>query len=95
MAGRSIARTRLAHARSAQGRSRLNDAKTGVAYTVARIPDEDYTLLCFLVENQILPGQHISVDDNAPYRGVVDLHRDGASVSLGMEVAARIRVQPA
>jgi ATP-dependent helicase/DNAse subunit B len=76
------------------GTIRLSDATAGVSYTVARIPDEDYTLLCFLVENLILPGQRISVDDNAPYRGVVDLHRDGAPVSLGMEVVARIRVRP-
>jgi DtxR family transcriptional regulator, Mn-dependent transcriptional regulator len=76
------------------GTIRLRDAKPGIAYEVVRIPDEDYPLLRFLVENLILPRQRISVDDIADYRGVVDLRRNGDRVSLGMEVAARIRIKP-
>ena len=77
------------------GTERLSDAKRGGEYTVLRIPDEDFPLLCYLVENEILPGRVIYVADIAGYRGVVDLHRDGNQVSLGMDVAARIRVKRA
>lgn len=76
------------------GSLRLSEANPGQRYTVLRIPDEDYPLLCYLVENEILPGGEILVDDIATYRGVVDVQRDGTRVSLGMEVAARIRVTP-
>lgn len=77
------------------GAVRLSEAKRGAAYTVTRIPDEDFPLLSYLVDNEVLPGQLIVVDDIAGYRGVVDLSRDGTKVSLGMDVAARIRVEPA
>ena len=63
-------------------------------YTVLRIPDEDFPLLHYLVDNKILPGAQVTIEDIAEYRGVVDLIRDGNHVSLGMEVAARIRVWP-
>jgi DtxR family Mn-dependent transcriptional regulator len=76
------------------GTLRLADAEKGHRYTVLRVPDEDYPLLCYLVENEILPGREIEVEDIAGYRGVVDLHHNGNHVSLGMEVAARIRVKP-
>ncbi|MBM3939981.1 MAG: metal-dependent transcriptional regulator [SAR202 cluster bacterium] len=81
--------------KEAVGTIRLSESKPGTAYLVTRIPDEDYPLLRFLVENKILPGQRIVIDDNAPYRGVVDLRRDNERVSLGMEVTHRVRVRPA
>ena len=73
----------------------LSQATGGGDYTVVRIPDEVYSLLRFLVGNKILPGQRVRVTEVAPYRGVVDLERDGEPVSVGIEVAARIRVKPA
>ena len=77
------------------GSLRLSEAKPGQNYTVLRIPDEDYPLLSYLVESEILPGSPILVEDIATYRGVVDIQRDHTRISLGMEVAARIRVTPA
>lgn len=72
----------------------LNKALGSRNYTVARIPDEVHSLLKFLVQNKILPGQQIRVNEVAPYRGVVDLERDEEKISLGIDVAARIRVKP-
>ena len=77
------------------GTLRLADAKPGASYVVLRVPDEDYTLLSYLVENEILPGSEITVEDIASYRGVVDLRHGDVHVSLGMEVAARVRVRAA
>ena len=73
----------------------LSEAMSGLAYVVMRIPDEDFPLLSFLVESKVLPGQGIVVEDMAGYRGVVDINCNGSRVSLGMDVAARIRVRPA
>jgi DtxR family Mn-dependent transcriptional regulator len=79
----------------APGMLRLSEAKAGAKYVILRVPDEDFPLLCYLVENEILPGREVEIEDIASYRGVVDLHRDGTHVSLGMEVAARVRVRAA
>ncbi len=76
------------------GTVKLEEAQGGADYTVVRIPDEDYSLLCFLSENGILPDRHVRVRDNAPYRGVVELEHNAHNVSVGMEVARRIRVRP-
>lgn len=77
------------------GSIRLASAKAGKTYEIIRIPDEDFPLLSYLVENKILPGNRVDVEDIANYRGVVDLDQDGNHVSLGMEVAARVRVREA
>ena len=77
------------------GTMRLSDAKSRVDYVVTRVPDEDFPLLEYLVSNRILPGERVSVEDVAGYRGVVDILHGGTKVSLGMDVAARIRVRPA
>lgn len=79
--------------RDRPGTMRLSETDQSAQYEIVQVPDEDYPLLKFLVENKILPGQRIEVADNAPYRGVVDLRRDGTPVSVGMEVARRIRVR--
>ena len=72
---------------------RLSEARPGASYTVTRIPDEDYPLLSYLVETEVLPGETIVVEDIAEYRGVVDISRKESRISLGMDVAARIRVR--
>jgi DtxR family Mn-dependent transcriptional regulator len=77
----------------APGTLRLRDAKAGNKYVIVRVPDEDYPLLSYLVENEILPGREVEIEDIAAYRGVVDLHHGDTHVSLGMDVAARVRVR--
>ena len=74
------------------GSLRLSESKKQKKYQILQIPDEDFPLLKFLVDQKILPGETISVVDNAPYRGVVDLIHSDSSISIGIEVANRIRV---
>ncbi len=93
--GRPIYRANDTELRTDPNVLRLSEAKSGSAYLVMRIPDEEFPLLSYLVESEILPGQRIVVEDMAGYRGVVDISRNGAKVSLGVDVAARIRVKPA
>ena len=73
----------------------LSQAHENKSYLVVRIPDVDYALLGFLVNASILPGQRLEVEEVADYRGVVDLTVAGEHVSLGMDIAARIRVRSA
>jgi len=75
------------------GAIRLSDAKEGSAYVVTRIPDEDFPLLSYLVNSKMLPGERIRVEEVADYRRVVDVTCAGEPVSLGMDVASRIRVR--
>lgn len=79
--------------REMPGTLRLSDAAEGKHYTIVQVPDEDYPLLKFMVDNGILPEQQVEVVDNAPYRGVVDLRRNSTPVSIGIEVAQRVRVR--
>ncbi len=72
----------------------LSEARNGGEWIITRIPDEDFPLLSYLVESGVLPGERIVIEDIAPYRGVVDISRGGVRVSLGLDVAGRIRVRP-
>ena len=80
---------------SEPGTMRLSEAEIGPLYVVTRIPDEDFPLLSYLVKSNVLPGERIVVDEIAGYRGVVDVSRNGQQISLGMDVASRIRVREA
>ena len=62
---------------------------------IDRIPEDDEELVKYLVEAGVLPGVHVSVDDVAPYRGVVSLTVGGTAAVLGYAVANRIMLRPA
>lgn len=72
----------------------LSETVNHYSYKIIRIPDEAQSLLEFLVANKILPGAVITITDNAPYRGVVDLKQADEKVSVGLRVASRIKVRP-
>ncbi len=94
--GRPIYREDEPHLRKeAPDAARLSDAPAGERRRISQIPDEDYPLLKYMVDNGILPGQEVTIADNAPYRGVIDLDLDGSRVSIGIDVAQRIRVAAA
>lgn len=72
----------------------LDDAPTGKAMIVDRIPEEDEELVKYLDESGVLPGVEVVVEDVAQYRGVVSLRVNGKSAVLGYDVASRIRLRP-
>ena len=72
----------------------LEDASANVAYVVDRIPEEDIMLLKFLADALILPGHEISVDEAAPYLGVIMVASGGTRVPIGYNVASQILVRP-
>jgi DtxR family Mn-dependent transcriptional regulator len=73
----------------------LDSAPNGSEMIIDRIPEDDEELVKYLVEYGVLPGVHVSVDDVAPYRGVVALTVNGKAAVLGYAVANRIMLRPA
>ena len=72
----------------------LDSVKPGERVAVDRVPEDDTALLEYLVANQVIPGQTVTVNEAAPYRGVVTFVCGGNDVVVGYEVAARIWVRP-
>ena len=73
----------------------LDNAPTGQAMVVDRIPEEDEELVAYLADGGVLPGVQVVVEEVAPYRGVVILDVAGSNAVLGHSVASRIRLRPA
>lgn len=73
----------------------LDQAPNGSDMIIDRVPEDDEELVKYLVESGVLPGVRVTVDDVAPYRGVVSLTVDGKAAVLGYAVANRIMLRPA
>lgn len=76
----------------------LDSLKKGHTATVRFISEEleeDPDLLRYLERGKVKPGQEITVQELVPSTGVVIIEADGQSVSLGLAIAAKIRVMPA
>ncbi len=74
----------------------LDTLKSGDTATVRFISEEleqDLELLRYLERGHVKPGQQITVRELVPSTGVVVIDANGQTVSLGLAVAAKIRVQ--
>ncbi|MBI4298635.1 MAG: metal-dependent transcriptional regulator [Chloroflexi bacterium] len=71
----------------------LNQSQAGESYVIDRIPEEDFSLLEYLVKSHVIPGQVFSVKEAAPYRGVITLEVEERDVAIGYHVASRIWVR--
>jgi len=71
----------------------LSQAQQGKEYAIDRIPEDDQTLLEYLVPFGFIPGQSVKLTEAAAYRGVIKLECNGAEVVVGYEVAERIWVR--
>ena len=69
---------------------RMDAAKTSISYKIISIPDEDARLLEFLCENQILPGNEITVLELGHYRDVITFRTPIGDTALGFATASRI-----
>ena len=72
----------------------LEAVSAGQEFTIDRVPEDDQSLLEYLVRSRLVPGERIVVKEAAPYRGVVTLLCGGNEVVVSYEVAARIWVRP-
>ncbi|HXF81904.1 MAG TPA: metal-dependent transcriptional regulator [bacterium] len=73
----------------------LSELGPGGAGTVASVPEEDRTLLEYLVGQGLVPGAAVEVEQVAPFNGPLTLRVGGTTRAIGREVAARVRVRPA
>ncbi len=76
---------------------RMNSLREGDTATVRFISEEleeDIDLLRYLERGNVKPGQEITVRELVPSTGVVVIETNAQSVSLGLAVAAKIRVLP-
>jgi DtxR family Mn-dependent transcriptional regulator len=56
--------------------------------------EEDLELLHYLDKQDIKPGRQVTVKDRLTSNALLVLERNGEDVSLGLQVAARIRAEP-
>ena len=68
----------------------LSQSREGERYIIDRIPEDDQTLLEYLVPLNVIPGKSIEITEAAPYRGVIRMSCGGSEVVVGYEVAERI-----
>lgn len=77
-----------------RGSRALVEAGPGQPLVIDQIPEDDQSLLEYLVENRLVPGQAIAVKEVAASRGVITLVCDGREIVFSYDVARRIRVHP-
>lgn len=75
----------------------IDTLEPGSKATVRFISEEleqDKALLEYLERHHLKPGQSITILERVPSTGVIVIESEGESVSLGLAVAAKIRVKP-
>lgn len=78
-----------------RGAVALDNAASGTAYIVDRVPEEDAELLKFLGGAQLAPERRIVLLEAMPYLGVMRVETEVDRISIGYNVARQIMVRPA
>jgi DtxR family Mn-dependent transcriptional regulator len=73
---------------------RLGEGDTAIVRFISEELEQDPELLLYLERGNVKPGQQLTVREAVPSTGVLVIETNGHSVSLGLTVAGRIRVQP-
>jgi DtxR family Mn-dependent transcriptional regulator len=71
------------------------DLPEGATAIVDRVFEEDEDLLRFFFEEGLRPGESVTLESMAPYRGTATVRVGGRQVILGIQVARQIWVVPA
>lgn len=72
----------------------LDNASSGTAYIVDRVPEEDAELLKFLGGASLVPERRITLVEAMPYLGVMQVETEVDRISIGYNVARQIMVRP-
>lgn len=72
----------------------LKRGETATVHFISEDLKDDLELLRYLERGRITPDQEITIQELVPSTGVVIIEANGQSVSLGLAVAAKIRVLP-
>ncbi len=75
------------------GGERLGDLEPGQCAVVRQVPDGDPQLLRYLGRLGLVPDARVELTDKAPFGGPVTVSVAGEPRALGVELAARIRVE--
>jgi DtxR family Mn-dependent transcriptional regulator len=73
----------------------LGALEPGQAAVVRQVPDGDPLLLRYLGQLGLVPDARVELVDKAPFGGPVTVSVEGARQALGVDLAARIRVEVA
>ena len=72
----------------------IDRAAPGMELVVDRIPEDEQSLLEYMVANRLIPGEIVSVLEMATSRGVITLECGGSQVAFNYEVASKIWARP-
>ena len=72
----------------------LDQAAPGMRLVIDRVPEDDQSLLEYLVANGLIPGQIVSIEDAAASRGVISLICGDSQAAFSYEVASKIWACP-
>ncbi|HAL49232.1 MAG: metal-dependent transcriptional regulator [SAR202 cluster bacterium] len=72
----------------------LDHAPSDAAFVIDTIPEDNQTLLRYMVENGLIPGRSIIIVEAAIARGVVTLECEGNPVVFSYDVASKIWASP-
>lgn len=70
----------------------LVDTAPGQTARVASMPEEDTDLVTYLVDQGLIPGAAVTVEEVAPFNGPLTVRVSGERKAIGRDVAARVRV---
>ena len=72
----------------------LNRVGPGTQWIVDRVPEDDQSLLDYLVANRVIPGAVVSIDEAVPSRGVITLTCYDNHVAFSYDVGSKVWVVP-
>ena len=73
----------------------LDQAEPGADLVIDRVPEDDQSLLEYMVANMLIPGAAVRVEEAAASRGVITLHCNGSQLAFSYDVASKIWACPA
>lgn len=68
----------------------LDQAVSGKELVIDRIPEDDQALLEYLVENRVIPGETVVIQEAAASRGVITLVCNDNPVAFSYEIGSKI-----
>ncbi len=72
----------------------LSEIESGGDVVVRQVSDEDSDFLVFLDQHELRPGTSLRVETREPYaESLTVLRGDGKKITLGLQAAARVRVE--
>ena len=66
--------------------------KISKAYLIQRIPEDSEELVQFLVDADILPGNTVTIEEVATYRGVITITSNATTTSIRFEPDSQVWV---